>query len=81
MPNPKEATCPVCKKPGVADVIREKRKGLVSMYTVIVCIDDKMFWTSDMGWRAIPKKMRTEFIHAFAESLPMNSEGLPRADE
>lgn len=69
MPNSLEYTCPVCKQPGKAAPIREKRNGLVSVQMNVVCVECKVFWTPDLGWKPIPKKMRSAFVHRFLEEI------------
>lgn len=69
MPNDAECACPVCKVPGKPAPIREKRKGSVSVEMNLVCVDCKVFWTPDLGWRPIPKKLRSAFVHRFTEEI------------
>jgi hypothetical protein len=32
-------------------------------------VDCKLLWTPDLGWRPIPKKLRSTFVHRFAEEI------------
>jgi hypothetical protein len=69
MPNTAESTCPVCKQPAKAAPTREKRRGLVSLQMAFVCVDCKLFWTPDLGWKPVPKQLRSAFVHRFAEEI------------
>lgn len=69
MPNDVESVCPVCKQPGKMAPTREKRKKAVSVQMNLVCVDCKLFWTPDLGWRAIPKKLRSAVVHRLLEEI------------
>lgn len=70
MPNDVECACPVCKQPGKPAPTREKRrKEWVSVQMNLVCVECKLFWTPDLGWKPIPKRLRSAFVHRFAEEI------------
>lgn len=55
MPNSTELLCPVCKKPAKAEEVRlsDERAGTVSVYTKLICIECKTYWTADKGWQPV----------------------------
>ena len=55
---PKDTRCPVCKKHAEAVLIREVKNGLVSMEMNLLCKEDKMFWTPDLGWKPLEPKLK-----------------------
>lgn len=69
MPNSTECACPVCKVPAKQAPIRDKRNGIVSVQMNLVCVDCKVFWTPDLGWKPVPKGMRSAFVHHFSEEI------------
>ncbi len=69
MPNKVESECPVCKQPAKAAPRRTKRKSWVSLEMNLVCLECKLFWTPDLGWKPIPKSMRSKMLHKLMEDM------------
>jgi hypothetical protein len=70
MPNGVESICPICKQPAKPAPTREKTpKGGVSVQMNLVCVDCKLFWTPDLGWKPIPKSLRSAIVHRVSEEL------------
>lgn len=60
MPNAAEATCLQEGREGGHGEGGDGRGGLVE--TPMACVDRKTFWSADLGWRAIPKRLRASVV-------------------